>query len=146
MKRISKGLTRAGFNVVREKIETVPWHPAAPSNEHADPVMPKDCYFETHIAVVIKDNDNRDQLQTLINEDFPDAHLSRNAFKSTDDGYVQMITYRTYSGTYETFKRRAQGIREALKECGFKIEDVVTEFSIYDTKVTHDAEWISRIA
>jgi len=51
MKRISEGLSSQGFKVIREKIETVPWHPAAPSKVDGNSAMPKDCYFETHFGV-----------------------------------------------------------------------------------------------
>ena len=95
MKRISGGLVRSGFTVVREKIETVPWHPGAPSDQDADPVMPKDCYFETHIGVIVGPEQDRVPLDEIARR--MDAHLSRNMFKQLDDHtYVQMITYRTY--------------------------------------------------
>ena len=42
MKRISNGLWAAGFEILREKIETVPWHPAAPSSTNRSIIMPKD--------------------------------------------------------------------------------------------------------
>ena len=90
MKRISRGLTELGFWVVREKIETVPWHPGAPSSKHENPVMPQDCYFETHIAVVV----SKDTLAKVSEIALAhNAHLSRNAFKTFDDGNrIQMVT------------------------------------------------------
>lgn len=140
MKRISQGLTKLGFWVVREKIETVPWHPGAPSNKHGNPVMPQDCYFETHIAVVVTDETLPKVSEIAMSHN---AHLSRNAFKTFDDGHrIQMITHRVYEGVYEDFKVEAAKIRADLTEAGFEIENVVTEFSIYDTKVSHDSSWI----
>jgi len=49
MKRITHSLRQGGWEVVREKIETIPWHPAAPSQKHENPVMPPNCYFESHL-------------------------------------------------------------------------------------------------
>jgi hypothetical protein len=155
MKRVSEGLDRAGFQVVREKIETVPWHPGAPSEKHEDPVMPKDCYFETHIGVFIRDEYScpngvihRYQVPSVkrIADDHK-AHLSRNAFKKVDNGpnnsgHIQMVTLRHYEGTYEHFKEKAEELRSAIENNNFLIDNMITEFSVYDTRVTHDLEWI----
>jgi len=142
MKRIVSGLVKHGFNVVREKIETVPWHPSAPSDEDSNPVMPEDCYFETHVGVIMepgRENELRDIFEGGA------IHFSKNAFKFLKDGsYVQMLTYRTYEGTREPFLEEAKTIRELLKEFDFKIDNVVTEFSIYDSKVSHDAKWLNN--
>lgn len=143
MKRISSGLDRAGFNVVREKIETVPWHPAAPSSKHANPIMPLDCYFETHLPVHMHRDTNKERLQDIAIKH--NAHLSRNAFKMFDDGsYTQMVTYRCYEGTYENFQEQMEVLRTALLEANFEVGNEVVEFSLYDTKVSHDASWIGK--
>ncbi len=57
-----------------------------------------------------------------------------------------MITYRWYDGTYEEFNECADSLRDMIRDEGFEIDNVTTEFSIYDTKVTHDAAWINREA
>jgi NTP pyrophosphatase (non-canonical NTP hydrolase) len=142
MERIASHLAYNHFNVVRKKIETVPWHPAAPSETHDNPLMPPNCYFETHIGVTVKDN----TVPILRNiAKLNDAHLSRNAFKTNPDGsYVLMVTYRRYSGTFESFSKVAAFIRNEIKTNNFKINNVVTEFSVYDTKVSHDKSWLIK--
>lgn len=142
MTRITRGLSLYGYRVVREKIETVPWHPAAPSSKHANPVMPKNCYFEAHLNVITSE-DRQDTLLDIATT--YSAHLSRNTFKVLDDStYTQMVTYRSYTGTYEDFLKRVAALYEALLGAKFEVEKWVTEFSIYDTKVSHDAEWLRR--
>ena len=49
--RIVKELRNRGYKVVRNKIESVPWHPAAPQDNdkdhplfHGEPI-PNGCYF-----------------------------------------------------------------------------------------------------
>jgi len=142
MKRISHGLVMEGYDIVREKIETVPWHPAAPSaSSEAD--MPKNCYFETHIGVNVSDEDHKEELE-IVTKIF-DAHLSRNAFKVHEDGsWMQMVTLRTYEGTREDFEYKADMLYNIIKINGFHVEKRITEFSIYDTKVSHDAEWLKK--
>ena len=139
MKRISNGLVDAGITVVREKIETVPWHPAAPSTMGIRQ-MPEDCYFETHIGVIVPGDLYIEILKDIAKRH--EAHMSRNAFKKHEDGsYTQMITYRRYKGTYEDFEREAQFLESQIKHT-FEIEKRITEFSIYDTKVSHDSAWL----
>lgn len=141
MERIAAGLTEANFEVVRKKIETVPWHPAAP-NDNTVTEMPKDCYFETHFGVVCND-DRREKLQDLA--EVLDAHLSRNIFKKLDGGnYKIMLTARSYKGSADAFKKRVENIENVLKHNDFEIDKVIVEFSVYDTKVSHDSSWIQK--
>ena len=131
-----------GVRVIRKKVETVPWHPSAPSNKHKSPVMPKDCYFECHFGIVVDDS-SRDRLSELVNE-IGDLHLSRNIFKKTADGkYVVMSTYRCYDGVYEDFKDRVAKIKGRILE-EFEVEKEIIEFSVYDTKVKHDSKWLEK--
>ena len=50
--RIVTELKNRGYDVVRNKIETVPWHPAAPVISRGE-AIPNGCYFESHIGIVI---------------------------------------------------------------------------------------------
>lgn len=138
----SSRLRAVGYQVVREKIETVPWHPAAPSNETKNPKMPENCYFECHFGILV--NDERiDELRNL--SEFMGCHLSRNIFKKIDEtNYKIMMTYRSYDEVYETFQEHVKCHEGTLKSKGFEIDKTITEFSIYDTKVSHDSEWLKK--
>jgi len=137
---LSDDLESHGFNVIREKIETVPWHPAAPSHSHLNNEHREGQYFETHIGVVSSD-DRQDDLKEFCGA--WDIHLSRNVFKRLNDNqYIIMLTFRDYYTVREDFQFRVETILDRLKERGFEYEKVVTEFSIYDTKVNHDTRWL----
>jgi NTP pyrophosphatase (non-canonical NTP hydrolase) len=137
--RIESILERNGFNVVRKKIETVPWHPAAPVGE-AD--MPKDCYFEAHIGCVITE-EQKPRLQELA--EINNAHLSRNYFKKLDNGmFVNMMTLRWYDCNYEKVKHDVQRTKLHLTRNGMEYEKVIVEFCLYDTKVNHDFKWLEK--
>lgn len=143
MTRISEGLAKAGYTVVRNKIETVPWHPAAPSRAHLDPVMPPDCYFECHFNVRVQDDHQRAALASLALG--LKCHLSRNAFKRFDDGSSMiMMTYRSYDGLYEDVRAAVDNIADVLSQHDFAVEKEIVEFSVYDSKTAHDASWISK--
>lgn len=142
VERINDGLRAAGFNPVRSKVETVPWHPAAPSELNQSD-MPKDCYFEAHIPIVVSEERQSALVDFMKNRR---THLSRNAFKKRDGGTsVIMGTLRNHSGTREQFERDLAQEVDAINKDGWLTEPYVTEFSIYDTKVHHDSSWLTSV-
>jgi NTP pyrophosphatase (non-canonical NTP hydrolase) len=146
MKRISDGLSDSVkgtgiWNVVREKIETIPWHPAAPSKKHEQPTMPPNCYFECHFNVItpVSRLEELDRLAKYLH-----FHKSRNIFKKiTDDIVTTMVTHRRYASPYEDVRHDIDSFKKKFEDSGFEIEKEIVEFSIYDTKVSHDAAWIN---
>lgn len=141
MKRISGQLSRLGYKVVREKIETAPWHPGAPKKPGTE--MPKNCYFESHVGVMISTNpEEREELEALARR--LNGHLSKNTFKKVeDDKYVIMLTIRDYHVCREEFEQRVKEALIELKMGGWNIpKKEVVEFAIYDTKISHDYLWL----
>lgn len=131
-------LQAKGFEVLRVKIETVPWHPAAPMIESEK--MPKDCYFEAHIGCIISIEEKEKLAKSA---EIFGAHLSRNAFKKIEDGkFVNMVTLRNYDCSYDWFKGDVECFTNSLKCDGFLFDKVITEFCLYDTKVSHDYLWL----
>lgn len=142
VQRISEGLKLQGFNVVREKIEAAPWHPAAPSREHHQPVMPKNCYFECHFAVIATE-ESLPRLRDV--SQMYGMHLSRNVFKRIDDKQFKiMTTKRSYEGVREDFEHEVELCKNALIMEAFTVDKTIIEFSVFDTKVSHDASWLTR--
>jgi len=150
--RIVKELRDRGYKVVRNKIESVPWHPAAPVISRGE-AIPNGCYFESHIGVTIYPEQKED-LQTFIRSTLTNGHLielsgtaklSQNFFKKSNDGskFVNMLTYRSNMCGRPKFTLEVEGIKHLLKEEGFDFEKVEVEYAVYDTNVTHDAKWIT---
>jgi len=170
VERVNRALTEAGISVVRSKIETVPWHPAAPSSQFGPETMPKDCYFESHLAVVVEEPMTLEEsLQwerlcrsgaAFIPYGVPpsiellkdlatryDAHLSRNMFKRIDKKrYIIMMTLRSYDAYKEDFENVVEFLKMDIQELGFEVDKTIIEFSIYDTKITHDKAWINEVS
>jgi NTP pyrophosphatase (non-canonical NTP hydrolase) len=152
--RIANKLTSFGYKVVRNKIETVPWHPAAPTFKTGEPI-PNGCYFESHIGVVISP-DEKESLQEFVqglNDRCTEAgrieiggtcKLSQNFFKKSKDGskFVNMLTYRDNMTCREDFEHGVDAIKWSLDKCGFDFEKVEVEYALYDTNVNHDSKWI----
>ena len=152
--RISHELESKGYKVVRRKIETVPWHPAAPTFSTGE-LIPNGCYFESHIGVIIAP-DEKERLQEFVdglNSGCTEAgvirlcgtsKLSQNFFKKSKDGskFVNMLTYRDNMTCKDNFVHDVDGIKWSLEKCGFNFEKVEVEYALYDTNITHDAKWI----
>jgi NTP pyrophosphatase (non-canonical NTP hydrolase) len=140
MKRISTALIQNGFIIEREKVETVPWHPAAPTG---DGKMPEGSYFEAHINCLVNEDSDR-TLKSIIKAFTPTVHLSKNYFKQLEDGrFVRMITLRLNNCNYECFENHLNDLKNILKG-NIEYTKVITEFAIYDTKISHDDNWIQK--
>lgn len=145
MDRIHGGLVNRGYEVVRSKIETVPWHPAAPSKKYGQLIskLEKDRkegrYFESHISVITND-ENIKKLRELSSS--LNCHLSRNVFKRLDEQHYKiMLTYRSTTW-FEMFSISLEKIKKKLEVSNFKFDKVIVEYALYDSKVTHDASWM----
>lgn len=139
-KAIADSMEAMGYDVVRVKIETVPWHPAAPQTSKDK--MPGDCYFEAHVGCVIAPGE-KGKLADIAKAH--GAHMSKNFFKKVENGkFVNMVTMRTYEGDYNEFIEHLEAIKAALKLNDINFEKVITEFAIYDTKVSHDFLWLEK--
>lgn len=128
------------YKVLRTKIETVPWHPAAPSI-HNDLTSENDSnYFESHLRIITT-KDRRNHLEEVAKKF--GAHLSRNFFKKISESeYIIMMTLRDYRGRSESFQRRVEELKDVLVKLGYEVDKTEIEFAIYDTNVSHDKQWI----
>jgi NTP pyrophosphatase (non-canonical NTP hydrolase) len=152
-KRILNELFLAEFKVKRNKIETVPWHPAAPTEKTGAPI-PNGCYFESHIGVIIEESQKEELLELVeglnkrctlagTNQLGGIAKLSRNFFKKMKDGvFVNMLTYRDNMTNYKQFEYDVEVIKSCLEKEFFEFQKVEVEYSIYDTNVAHDKSWL----
>ena len=141
MVRICVLLTKSGFDVIRSKIETVPWHPLAPS-EHNGQSHFEGSHFETHFGVVINYSEDVDNLKKIA-EQFK-LHWSKNILKRRPDGsYIQMVTYRSYDKVSEDFSLLVDQILKTMYSKHLTLEKLPKiEFAIYDTNHEHDLNWI----
>jgi hypothetical protein len=139
--RIKKELQIRGFNVVREKIESAPWHPGAPKK--SSDIMPENCYFESHVAVELDNTDEQKRILSFMASNY-NAHMSKNVFKKLDNGRsVQMLTLRNYKTTREKFQSEVTSLVQTL-ERNFAVPKTEVEFCVYDSKVNHDYQWLNN--
>lgn len=160
--RICSELRKYGYKVLRNKIESVPWHMQAPSVLTTDKEIPNGCYFESHIGITIKP-DEKDRLNDFVNNLTDIYHrtynsigdpltllsgtakLSQNFFKKSKDGskFVNMLTYRSNKCGRYKFESEVNSIKELLSIDNFNFEKVEVEYAVYDTNTNHDSKWIN---
>lgn len=138
MNDLTKKFSNRGFNVIRKKIETVPWHKNCPSLENDLELLPNQ-YFESHLGVKYEEQ-RQDQLKFLCAQ--RNLHLSRNVMKK-DNNPVIMATSRWHFGKIEDFRDSLKSDKEFLELFNFEIEKEIIEFAMYDSKIEHDQKWIS---
>lgn len=146
VERICTILKENNFNVIRKKIETAIWHEKSQKKK----LNPGE-YFECHVGLLIP-AENLDEKMNKLSEICKkhSAHLSRNTMKNADNGkLVQMATVRTYESPdvekvshRKYFEDKIESFANELKENGFEYEKLIYEFAIYDTKNSHDKEWL----
>lgn len=144
--RIAEELTGSGFNVIRKKIESVPWHPLAP--QVAGEQVPEGCYFESHMSVLCSPDDVAFLRQGVaMTADRLPLHISRNAFKPVNEmGLLTiMATLRDYDTNSNEFAQNVEASRERLAELGFELrKEPEVEFALYDTNTHQDDAWMRR--
>lgn len=142
VQRIKYVLSGDGFIAVRQKIESVPWHPGSPRK--LGDKMPKGCYFESHLAIEMDGSQRKEnQLRNLIS--YKGGHLSKNIFKKITEGkYIQMVTFREYDTYKNAFEENIKNTISQFKSNGFEIPKHEVEFCIYDTKNNHDYLWLKK--
>lgn len=132
----AEALQDYGLAVSRMKIETVPWHPIIPTVQ-SEGIG----YWEAHIQVFVQENLMGEISQIAKQHS---AHLSRNARKDgpSRDVKVYTLTLRDYLSSKDEFLAKSQALEDTLDEYRFPIRKVETEYAIYDSNHTHDADWL----
>lgn len=127
--RIKYLLQANGCVVIREKIETVPWHHLAPQTN--DCVGHKN-YFECHLNIHTND---RLILKMIMP---PNTHISKNTTKKD----TLMVTYRNYTNRHK-FESELADIKNKLLMHKYIIDKEIIEFVLYDSNVQHDNNWLN---
>jgi hypothetical protein len=134
--RIASGLKESGFNVVREKIETEPWHPNSPKTNLDR--LAEGTYFECHFT--LPDLPTVHRITHLKWGDVP--FLISTTEKKRQSGLL-FATMRHYISTAGEFVKNTAGIYAALSEQIDNIPEPTVEYSLYDSNPDHDTVWVN---
>lgn len=135
-RRVSALLTVGGIRVVREKIETAPWHAAVP--RYPMPRCAPLTYFEGHATAKIPDELPREKSRELILE----AALVNGLYVSQSDNHPfrAIFTARALSNL-EDFAKVFGEATMRVDRGGLKIVSKRVEFVLFDSKPSHDIGW-----
>ncbi|MEU3641866.1 nucleotidyl transferase AbiEii/AbiGii toxin family protein [Lentzea sp. NPDC034063] len=120
--------------VLRVKIEAAPWNEGVPQHDdEADPAL----YFEHHVKLRLAG-----VLWDVIEKVEPhEAHLSRNARRTRDDGTEErFVTQRCFGVGRATAKRKLEALLNDLEE--FEVLEVEEEYVVADDALHIDNGWI----
>ena len=141
MASIEQKLVNLGYSALRSKLETTPWHPAAPTEANGRKI-PKDCYFEAHLQIETVPERLPELREICMKQG---AHLSRNVFKNNEFMVIVMATLRKYDQTTKQFVNDVTAFDLALNQSDFWPKKIETEYAIYDSNVHHDKKWVDAI-
>jgi hypothetical protein len=140
VENVADDLRARGFNVTRLKMEALLRNSMVPATDDDACGRPRSNYFEFHVKIGLRDPNELDLLRALcLNYG---AHLSRNASNTMADGVpLRFATLRVYE------RGRAYAVEyfgrflSALRERGYRLSNVLQEYTVYDTNVALDDGW-----
>ncbi|MER7844152.1 hypothetical protein ABTZ03_09405 [Kitasatospora sp. NPDC096077] len=153
--RVGARLGRAGFTVLRAKIEATPWAEGVPVSDEDAVSHGAGRYFEHHVKLLLPapaptpsnvpgaDPARLAELTELAVRH--GAHLSRNPRRVRADGRREwFVTQRCRLVGLDTAGRRLAELLRDLAADGREITSVEREFVVVDSDGTLDAGWITE--
>jgi hypothetical protein len=139
---LARDLARAGFEVVRIKVEAAPWNEGVPADDASAISLGHGLYFEHHVKLVLDRGADTRALSALI-ASFG-ARLSRNARRRRDDGMAEWFaTQRCYQVGLATAGARLAALTGSLEQAGYALAEVEREFVVYDDAPSVDDGWLT---
>lgn len=141
--KLTRALADRKFDVTRVKIEIAADNPCVPQSIDQARASAPDRYFEHHIKLLLGQRTEMTVLQDLARRH--DAHLSRNALRTRDDGQQErFLTQRWYQVNRPTARLHLDALLNELAQRNYQIIDIEEEYVIYDSNQSIDAGWIDR--
>ncbi|MFF4816446.1 hypothetical protein ACFY2K_17840 [Kitasatospora sp. NPDC001309] len=147
--RVRGRAERAGFTVLRAKIEATPWAEGVPASDEDAASHGAGRYFEHHVKLLLPtgiraaDPARFAELTALAVRH--GAHLSRNPRRTREDGRREwFVTQRCRLVGLDTAGRRLDALLRDLAADGREVASVEREFVVVDSDETLDAGWITE--
>jgi hypothetical protein len=141
----AQDLERAGFAVVRVKIEADPSNDDVPTTDDAALLLPSGNYFEHHVKLRRETAAGRELLLHVCLDHA--AHLSRNAWREPAEGFEErFVTLRSHRMGRSASEQRLQRLLAALAGAGEQIIEVESEYTVHDSNRALDAGWLPHDA
>ncbi len=139
MQAQAQHLARAGFSVLRMKLEAVGRHRDVPQTDAEASRTPKSNYFEHHANVGLLPGTDEVELAEACRA--LGAHFSRNARKV--DVAERFVTMRSYGVGQLTANARFEPVLALFDSRGLPVRNKVREYTVYDSALEVDRGWMA---
>jgi non-canonical purine NTP pyrophosphatase (RdgB/HAM1 family) len=137
---LARELVKAGFEVIRTKIEAVGPHRDLPHSDAAAEAAPGSNYFEHHAKVVLPSVESEPTIAAAFAG--LGAYLSRGAPRA--DGVEQrFLTLRSWGLGQASADARFDRVLALAAELGLALRNRVREYTVYDSSLEVDAGWMA---
>ena len=132
------------FEVVRIKLESLAINDGIPQTDAEALAIPGDTYFEYHIKLkdVEINQSNDDKLKALSQQLTQELNIKVPFSCNNLPDFQRFLNARTYRLGFQNSYALINKITEAIKENGFTIDRIVSEFIAYDTNKALDSGWL----
>jgi hypothetical protein len=138
-RRTAEKLGNAGFQVVRVKLEAIPFALGVPQSDD-DPHQPGG-YFEHHVKLLMDGPDAPRKLLEIVER--RGAHLSRNVFKHREDRWHErFVTLRNSGVGYQSARAELNELLEDLRQAGYVWLRAESEYCMFDSNMDLDLGWL----
>lgn len=133
LRYLSLRLANRGYKILRQKVEINPF-----KEKNKDFI-----YYESHIRLRLTP-----EISKVYKEYLKELcwtlrfHLSKNIFKKEEGIELQMMTYRSYTDSYDEFVEVIKLMEFNLNNNGLEYDKVEIEECIYDSNAAIDNNWL----
>jgi hypothetical protein len=132
------------FDLLRIKLESLAINDGIPQSDEEALAIPGDTYFEYHIKLKdVEINESNDQNLKNLSKRLTDELNIKVPFSCNNlPDYQRFLNARTYKLGFKNSSALVDKITHAIKEHGYVIDRVVSEFIVYDTNKSLDRGWL----
>ena len=136
---LARDLARAGFEVIRTKVEAVGAHRDLPLTDEVAARAPRTNYFEHHAKVVLPSLESEAEVARAFVA--LGAYLSRGAPRA-DGVEVRFVTLRSWGLGQASADARFDRVLALAAELGLPLRNRTREYTVYDSALEVDAGWM----
>ena len=138
--QLAHELAKAGFEVIRSKLEAVGPHRDLPQTDEAAAAAPRTSYFEHHAKIVLPSAEREAELAPAFAK--LGGYLSRGAPRS-DGLELRFITLRSWGLGQASADARFDKLCALAAELGLPLRNRLREYTVYDSAIEVDAGWMT---
>lgn len=139
---LERELREVGLTPVRTKVECAIDNDGVPREDRDWAPVHAGRYFESHVKLLLDASEDLSGIRQLAERH--DGHLSRNAFRTREDGRQErFVTQRGRGCGRRTFQERIDALVRTFEAAGVSIAEIEREFVVFDSREQLDSGWLT---